>query len=106
MIDQARRRRELPSGRSQLATEMVLTFFAVVSSVILFRTLLVLLGVTERVWIGRFIYGLTDPVTKVIGRLPGADRELWQHLTTVDVTLLAFIPLFMLGIIARGGEAR
>jgi uncharacterized protein YggT (Ycf19 family) len=106
MIDQVRRRRDISPGRSQLATELLLTFFALVSSVILLRTLLVMLGVTERVWIGRFIYGLTNPVTNVIGRLPGANRELWQHLTTVDFTLLALILLFMLGIIASGRDAQ
>lgn len=104
MLDQARQRRVQLSTRSQLATELLLTCFAAVGSVIVLRTILVMLEVTDRIWIGRFIYGLTNPVTKVLSYLPGADRTVWANLTTVDVTLLAFLLLFLLGIVATGRD--
>jgi hypothetical protein len=104
MLDQARQRRVQLSTRSQLATELLLTFFSAVGSVIVLRTILVMLEVSDRIWIGQFVYGLTNPVTRVLSYLPGADRKIWANLTTVDVTLLAFLVLFLLGILASGRE--
>lgn len=102
MLEQLDRRRIQMSTRSQLATELLLTGFAVVGSIILLRTMLVVLDIPERIWIGEFIYGLTNPVTRALEFLPGASREIYRNLTTVDVTLLAFLVLFLLGILATG----
>jgi hypothetical protein len=102
MLEQAERRRIQMSTRSQLATELLLTCFAVVGSIIVLRTVLVMLDITDRIWIGEFVYGLTRPVTRILGFLPGADREIYRNLTTVDVTLLACLCLFLLGVIATG----
>ena len=104
MIEQADRRRIQLSPRSQLATELLLTLFALVGSIIILRTVLVVLDVSDRVWIGDFVYGLTRPVTRVLEFLPGANRSLYGNLTTVDVTLLAFLFLFLLGIVATGRQ--
>jgi len=104
MLEQAQRRRVQASTRSQLATELLLTAFALIGSVIILRAVLVFLGVTDRVWIGQFVYGLTSPVTKVLDYLPGSGRELFGNLTVVDITLLAFLFLFLLGIIATGRQ--
>lgn len=90
------------STRSQLATELLLTGFALVGSIIVLRTVLVALEITDRIWIGEFTYGLTRPVTRVLGFLPGAGREIVYNLTTVDITLLAFLLLFLLGVLATG----
>ncbi len=102
MLEQAERRRVQMSTRSQLATELLLTSFALVASIIVLRTLLVVLDISDRIWIGEFIYGLTSPVTSLLDFLPGAERVLYRNLTTVDLTLLAIIPLFLLGIVATG----
>jgi len=104
VLDQAQRRRVQLSSRSQLATELLLTAFAAVGSIIILRTVLVLLDVTDRIWIGQFVYGLTNPVTRVLDYLPGAGRHLWGNLTTVDITLLAVLCLFLLGVIATGRQ--
>jgi uncharacterized protein YggT (Ycf19 family) len=90
--------------RSQLATELLLNSFAVVGSVILLRTVLIVLSITDRVWIGQFVFGLTDPVTDVLEFLPGASRELVWNLTIIDVTLLGGVVLFLLGIVAAGRD--
>lgn len=102
MLEQVERRRVQMATRSQLATELLLTCFALAGSIIVLRTLLVVLDITDRIWIGEFIYGLTSPVTRVLDFLPGADWEMYRNLTTVDVTLLAFLLLFLLGVIATG----
>lgn len=106
MIDQTRRRRTIQQGRSQLATELLLLCFSAIAAVILLRTMLVILDISDRVWIGEFVFGLTGPVTNVIGRLPGAQREIWNSLTTIDFTLLALLPLFMLGLVASARDMR
>lgn len=104
MLDQAERRRNQLTMRSQLATELLLTSFAMVSAVILLRTVLVMLAITDRVWIGEFVFGLTRPVTDVLDYLPGAHAELIWNLTTVDLTLLGFIVLFLSGVVAVGRD--
>ncbi len=104
MLEQAERKRIQMATRSQLATELLLTCFALVGSVILLRTVLVALEVSDRVWIGSFVYGLTAPVTNVLDYLPGAHRELLWNLTTIDLTLLGMMILFMLGVLATGRD--
>ena len=102
MLEQARARRVQYSHRSQLATELLLTTYALVGSIIILRTILVIFGVSNRIWIGSFVYGLTNPVTTVLSYIPGATRPLWGNLTTVDFTLVALLLLFLLGIVASG----
>jgi uncharacterized protein YggT (Ycf19 family) len=103
MFDQARRRRAQMSARSQLATELLLIAFSAVGSIILLRTVLVVLDVSDRVWIGQFVYGITNPVTRLLAYLPGASHTIYGNLTVVDVTLLGGIFLFLLGLVATGG---
>ncbi len=91
------------STRSQLATELLLITFAAVGSIILLRTVLVVLDVSDRIWIGQFVYGLTDPVTRLLGFVPGATHTIYGHLTVIDLTLLGGIFLFLLGLVATGG---
>ena len=104
MLDQAHRRRSQMATRSQLATELLLTGFAAVGSIIVLRTVLVVLDVSDRIWIGRFIFGLTSPVTDLMEYLPGSGRVIYANLTVVDLTLLGALFLFLLGLIATGGQ--
>jgi hypothetical protein len=106
MLDSGSRQPGAASGRSQLATELLLTGYAVVSAIILLRTVLVILDVTNRVWLGSFIYGITKPVTRILNHVPGADRIVLQGLSLADLTLLAPVLLFPLGLIATGGWGR
>jgi hypothetical protein len=104
MLDQAHRRRAQTATSSQLATELLLTAFAIVGSIIVLRTVLVVLDVSDRIWIGDFVYGLTRPVTDLLEYLPGSGRVVYANLTVVDLTLLGALFLFLLGIIATGGQ--
>ncbi len=104
MLEQASRRRQMQPGRSQLATELLLTAFAAIGAVIVLRTVLVVLQISDRIWIGQFVYRLTRPVTDLLAFIPGGERTLFVGLNTLDITLLALIPLFVLGIIATGGR--
>ncbi|MGC4190335.1 MAG: hypothetical protein QM589_03765 [Thermomicrobiales bacterium] len=105
MIDPAlRQRRRL--GSSQLPMELLLTAYAAVSAIILLRTVLVAMDVTDRIWIGEFVYGITDRVTTLLDRLPGATTVIALNLSVSDLTLLAPVVLFPLGLIAVGGRDR
>jgi hypothetical protein len=104
MFERTTRRGTIQSARSQLATELLLTVFAAVATIIVLRTLLVVLNVSERIWIGEFVFGLTRPVTDLLDFLPGSQRIVYGRLNVVDVTLLALLVLFPLGLVATGGR--
>lgn len=106
MLDQASRRNRDNAARSQLATELLMLAWSAVSTAIVLRTVLVALDISERVWLGSFVYGMFEPVTDVLARLPGGTREIIGRLTLMDVTLLAIVVLFPLGVIATGGRDR
>jgi hypothetical protein len=105
MIDPALRQSRR-AGSSQLAMELLLTAYAAVSAIILLRTVLAAMDVTDRIWIGSFIFGITDHVTRYLDRLPGASMEILFNLSVSDLTLLAPVVLFPLGLIATGGRDR
>lgn len=104
MIEYPPRHGTVQSARSQLATELLLTVFAVVAAIIVLRTLLVVLDVSERIWMGQFVFGLTRPVTDLLDFLPGSQRIVYGRLNVVDVTMLAVVVLFPLGMVATGGR--
>jgi hypothetical protein len=106
MLEQASRRRRANTARSQLATELLMLTYSLVAAAILFRTVLVVFGVSKRVWLGDFVYGLIAPVTEVLATFPGASEVVLGRLTLMDVTLLAIVVLFPLGVIATGGKER
>lgn len=106
MLEQASRRRKANAARSQLATELLMLTYSLIAAAILFRTVLVALGISDRVWLGMFIYGLTAPVTDVLATFPGAERAVFGRLTLLDVTLLTVVILFPLGVSATGDRDR
>ena len=106
MIEHPQARRRVQEQRSQVALEVLLVLYAVMATIVLIRTVLVVLHVSDRIWVGSFIYGLTSPVTDVLTVVPGFSRALLGPLTMVDFILLAFVVLFPLGIVATGRGAR
>ena len=76
--------------------------YSVIAAAIMFRTVLVALGISDRVWLGEFVFGLSAPVTDVLATFPGATRVVFGRVTLLDVTLLAAVVLFPLGVIATG----
>ncbi len=106
MLERSPRRGNTQMMRSQLATELLLNAFAVVAVVIVMRLILVLLDISERIWIGALVYGLTDPVVDLLARIPGADRPIFGELTLAEMTLASVLILFPLGIVATAGATR
>jgi hypothetical protein len=62
------------------------------------------LGISDRVWVGSFVYGLTAPLTDALAVVPGFTRELLGPLTMVELILLGLVVLFPLGLVATGGR--
>lgn len=106
MLDQAAMRRRASETRSSALTGVVLNVYAAIAAVVVLRTVLVALGVTESIWMGRFVYGMTSRVTDIMELLPGATREIVGPFTVIDISFIGLVLLFPLGIIAAGGTLR
>jgi hypothetical protein len=105
---QVAQRREASSQelQSQLALELLLNVYAVVGSLILVRCLLLLLGIDDRIWIGHTIYKLSRPFVMPFTWLPGSSLTFIGDLTVGDLTLLAIVIMFPLGVYAYGTRRR
>ena len=93
--------RSQPVG-SQLAIELALTAFAIVAGFVVIRALLLSVGITDSLWVGRFIYGITDPFAAILKLVPGADFRIINRLTLADITMVAAVVAFPLFLLARG----
>jgi hypothetical protein len=100
MIDRPEVRRRAQEQRSQVALEVLLIVYAIATTVVIARTVLILLDVSDRIWIGRMIYGTTDLFTDPLSSVPGFSAELVGPLTMVDLLLLGLVALFPLGLMA------
>jgi hypothetical protein len=87
---------------SRMLFEIGLWIYAVASGLIVARILILLFNAEGRVWVVTFIEGLTDLMVWPLQRLPGGERDLLGGLTLADVTLLVFVILVPLLLIAFG----
>jgi hypothetical protein len=108
MLDQAylRRRQRVSEQRSYALAIVALNAYAAIAAVIVLRTVLVALGATESIWMGRFIERLLGRLTGLMEVLPGATREIVGPFTMVDISLMGAVLLFPLGVVATGGTIR
>lgn len=100
MINHPQARRQAQQQRSQVALEVVLVLYAIAATVVIARTVLILLHVSDRIWIGRVIYGITSLITDPMSSVPGFSAELVGPLTMVDLLFLGVVALFPLGLMA------
>jgi hypothetical protein len=91
--------------RSQVFIEILLNLYAVVGAFVVIRALLLTIGVTDRVWIGRTIYRATRPLVLPFSFIPGSDFTIVGSLTLTDVTLLAGVVLFPLALLVLSPRA-
>jgi hypothetical protein len=85
--------------RSQVALELLLNGYAIFGSLFVFRALFKALQVSQERWVGSVVYGITGIVADRLLRIPSADATLIGDMTLVDVTLLAAVVLFPLGLL-------
>lgn len=100
MIQHPQQRRRLTEARNKVALEVILVVYAVGATIVLVRTIMLLLGVTDRVWIGRIVFGSTALFTDALARVPGFGHQLVGPFTMVDLLMLAIVILFPLGLLA------
>jgi uncharacterized protein YggT (Ycf19 family) len=93
--------RSQPVG-SQLAIELALTAYAIVAGLVIIRALLLSVGITGSLWVGSFIYGITDPIATILKFVPGGDFRIINRLTLADLTIVAAVVAFPLFLLARG----
>lgn len=106
MVLGSRPPRQNQTLRTQVATELLLNGYAVIAALVVLRLVLVALNVSDRVWFGGFVYRLTDPVVHLMAVFPGARHPVFGSLTMVDMTLVALIILFPLGLVALGPDGK
>jgi hypothetical protein len=92
--------------RSRALFEIGLWAYALVSALIIARILILAFNVEGNVWVVEFIEGLTSIFVWPLQRIPGGDTRIAGELTLTDVTLLSFVLLVPLFLIAIGNHPR
>jgi hypothetical protein len=89
-------------SRSRVLFEIGLWLYAVASGIIVTRTIVLALDVSGEIWIVKFVRTLTGPIVDILQRLPGGDATIVGAMTLADVTLLVFVGIVPLMLIAFG----
>jgi hypothetical protein len=86
--------------QSQIFLELLIHGYAIVGAFVLLRCLLLSFSIDKHYWIGSTILGITDLIADPLHRLPGSGREVLGDLTLLDLTLLACVAMFPIGLFA------
>jgi hypothetical protein len=105
VIQHPQQRRRINEARNKVALEVILVTYAIGATIVVVRTIMLLLGVTDRVWIGRMVFGSTALITDALARVPGFGHQLVGPFTMVDLLMLAVVILFPLGLLASSPRA-
>jgi len=89
-------------SRSRVLFEIGLWLYAVASGIIVTRSIVLALDVSGEIWIVNFVRTLTGPIVDLLKRLPGGDATIVGAMTLADVTLLVFVGIVPLMLIAFG----
>lgn len=100
VVQHPQQRRRMIEQRNKVALEVLLFLYAAGATIVIVRTIMLLFGVTDRVWIGRVVYGSTSLFTDALARIPGFAPEILGPFSMVDLLLVALVVLFPLGLLA------
>lgn len=100
VIQHPHQRRRMMEARNKVALEVLLFVYSLGATVVIVRTIMLIFGVTDRVWIGRVVYGSTSLLTDALANIPGFGHQLLGPFTMVDILLIALVILFPLGLLA------
>ena len=100
VIQHPQQRRRETEARNKVALEVLLTVYALGATITIVRSIMLLLGVSDRVWIGKVVFGSTALVTDAMANVPGFGHELVGPFTMVDILMIAVVILFPLGLLA------
>lgn len=90
--------------RSQIALELLLNGYALAGTLVIFRALFKALQVSQQRWLGSLVYGITGIVADRLLRIPNAKTTIIGDMTLVDLSLLAGVFLFPLGLLMFGNR--
>lgn len=99
-IQHPEERRRLTEARSKVALEVLLHVYAVGATIVVVRTIMLLIGVTDRVWIGKMTFGSTAVVTDALAAVPGFGHVILGPFSLLDLILIAAVLLIPLGMLA------
>jgi hypothetical protein len=98
------------SGRSELRTrallEIALWGYAILSALIVARIIILAFNVQGNIWIVEFIDALTNNFVWPLQALPGGSTSVAGNLTLTDITLVTFVILVPLVLMAIGNPHR
>lgn len=100
VIQPPQQRRQFTQTRNRITLEISLYIWAVGATIVTVRTVIMLLGVNDRVWIGRVVIGSTAIVTDIFAKVPGFGHALLGPFSMIDLILIALVILFPLGLLA------
>jgi len=89
-------------SRSRVLFEIGLWLYAVASGIIVTRAIVLALDVSGEIWVVKFVRTLTGPIVDILKRLPGGDATIVGSMTLADMTLLVFVGIVPLMLIAFG----
>ena len=87
--------------RSRILFEIALWSYAITSALIVARIIILAFNVQGNIWVVQFIDRLTHYFVWPLQALPGGSTRIAGNLTLTDVTLLMFVilvPLFLMAI--------
>ena len=98
---------EADSGQgSNIPLLLLLNGYAAAGALFVSRAVLKSLEISERYWVGRQIFRVTDPFAQILAIIPGASRTYVGELSLADMTLVIGVILLPLGILGFGGRRR
>lgn len=100
VIQHPQQRRRETEARNKVALEVIITLYAIGATIVIVRSLMLLLGVSDRVWIGKVVFGSTSLITDALANVPGFGHQLAGPFTMVDLLMIAVVILFPLGLLA------
>ena len=100
VIQHPQQRRRETEARNKVALEVIITLYAIGATIVIVRSLMLLLGVSDRVWIGKVVFGSTSLITDDLANVPGFGHQLAGPFTMVDLLMIAVVILFPLGLLA------
>lgn len=86
---------------SELAAELGMAAASFLGALAVLRLLLLVFGVTDRVWAGATVYGITDPIVWLLTLVPGGTRRVAGDATFADLAAVAVVVLAPLFFLAR-----
>jgi hypothetical protein len=91
---------------SNIPVFLMLNGYAVAGALFVSRAVLKSLEISERYWVGRQIFRVTNPFARILEIVPGASRTFVGGLSLADLTLVIGVILLPLGILGFSGRRR